>query len=292
MKYLVFLLFIPLSFFSQEKIVDTTEVAGWKKSGKSSFLINQTAFSNWVSGGENSIAGTLSVDYDINYYKNEWSWDTKIIGSFGVNKNSDSNFLKKIDDRIEINSVIAKEFIDKFSFSGFLNFKTQFARGFQYSTNEEGDEIRNEKTRIFSPAYTQLGAGVYWKESNALWVNFAPITARLILVNKKFTNDLDDGEDYFGVPGGQNSRFELGASVSAFYEFELVKNISLEQSINLFSDYLHKANNVDLDYILTFNMKINDYLTTTLIVEALYDNNAVKRIQLREVFGLAFVINI
>ena len=292
MKNLVFLLFIPLSFYSQENIVDTTKVVGWMKSGKSSFLINQTAFSNWISGGENSNAGILSLDYDINYYKNEWSWDTKIIGSFGVNKNSDSKFLIKIDDRIEINSVIAKEFINEFSFSGFLNFKTQFARGFQYSTNEQGDEIRNEKTRFFSPAYTQLGAGIYWKESNTLWVNFAPITARLILVNKKFTNDLVDGEDYFGVPDGQNSRFELGASVSAFYEFELVKNISLEQSINLYSDYLHKANNVDLDYILTLNLKINDYLTTTLIVEALYDNNAIRRIQLREVFGLGFVINI
>ena len=39
-------------------------------------------------------------------------------------------------------------------------------------------------------------------------------------------------------------------------------------------------------------MKINDYLSTTLIVQALYDDNAIKKIQLREVFGLAFVIDI
>ena len=294
MKKTLILIFLTLNLtiFSQEKIADSTKVDGWQKSGKTSFLINQTAFSNWVSGGENSVAGTLSVDYNLNYYRNGWSWDTKMIGSFGVNKNSDSKYFKKIDDRIEINSVMGKKFIEKFSFSSFLNFKTQFAKGFKYSTNEQGNEIRTEKTRIFSPAYIQLGVGVYWKESNSLWVNFAPITGRLILASKKFTNDLDEGEEYFGIPRGQNSRFELGASISAFYKFELVENVTIEQSVNLYSDYLYRADNIDVDYTLSAFMKINDYLSTTLIVQALYDDNAIKKIQLREVFGLAFVIDI
>ena len=278
--------------FTQEISRDSTKIIGWQKSGKTSFLINQTAFSNWVSGGENSIAGTLSVDYNLNYYNNGWSWDTKMIGSFGVNKNSDSKFFKKIDDRIEINSVMGKKFIEQFSFSSFLNFKTQFAKGFKYSTNQDGNEIRIEKTRIFSPAYIQLGVGVYWKESNSLWINFAPVTGRLILANKKFTNDLEEGEEYFGIPRGQNSRFELGASISAFYKFELLENVKLEQSINLYSDYLNKAENIDIDYTISAFMKINDYLSTTLVIQCIYDDNAIKKIQLREVFGLAFVIDI
>ena len=110
--------------------------------------------------------------------------------------------------------------------------------------------------------------------------------------SKKFTNDLDEGEEYFGVPRGQNSRFELGASITAFYEFELVENVTIEQRVNLYSDYLYKADNIDVDYTLSAFMKINDYLSTTLIVQALYDDNAIKKIQLREVFGLAFVIDI
>jgi len=187
---------------------------------------------------------------------------------------------------------MGKKFIEKFSFSSFLNFKTQFAKGFKYSNNEEGGEIRTEKTRIFSPAYTQLGIGIYWKESNSLWVNFAPMTGRLILASKKFTNQLEDGEEYFGVPKGQNSRFELGASISAFYKFEILENINIEQSINLYSDYLYKADNIDIDYTLSAFMKINDYLSTTLIIQCIYDDNAVKKIQLREVFGLAFIVDI
>ena len=40
----------------QETEIDSTKVEGWKKSGLTSLIVNQTAFSNWVSGGENSIA--------------------------------------------------------------------------------------------------------------------------------------------------------------------------------------------------------------------------------------------
>ena len=288
----IIVLFHFYDCYSQEVKKDTVKVEGWQNSGKTTFLINQTAFSNWISGGENSVAATLSVDYNLNYYKNGWSWDTKMVGSFGVNKNSDSKFFKKIDDRIEINSVMGKKFIDQFSFSSFLNFKTQFAKGFKYSTNEEGNETRIEKTRLFSPAYIQIGVGVYWKKNNSLWVNFAPVTGRLIVASKKFTNDLNQGEEYFGIPRGQNSRFELGASISAFYKFDLVENVVLEQRVNLYSDYLYKADNVDLDYTLSAFMKINDYLSTTLVIQCLYDDNAIKKLQLREVFGLAFVIDI
>ena len=91
---IVILIALNLNTFSQEKIADSTKVNGWQKSCKTSFLINQTAFSNWVSGGENSVAGTLSVDYNLNYYKNGWSWDTKMIGSFGVNKKNILVFLE------------------------------------------------------------------------------------------------------------------------------------------------------------------------------------------------------
>jgi len=289
---ILFIFFLSLGLNAQEIEKDSIKVEGWKKSGITSFIVNQTAFSNWISGGENSVAATLTVDYNVNYYKNGWSWDTKMIGSFGINKNSDSKYFKKIDDRIEINSLIGKKFIEKFSFSSFLNFKTQFAKGYKYSNPSDDIEIKEETTRFLSPAYLQLGVGIYWKEDNSLWVNMAPITGRLILANKKFTENLAEGEEYFGVPQGEISRFELGASLSAYYKFEVVENIQLQQRINLYSDYLEKPENIDVDYTISAFMKVNDYLSTNLIIQLLYDDNAIKRIQLREVFGLSINLNL
>ena len=77
--------------FSQDEIEDKK----WKKSGNAVFLVNQSSFSNWTSGGQSSISGTLKVDYNYNYSDNGWAWDTKIFSNFGLNKISGSEFLKK-----------------------------------------------------------------------------------------------------------------------------------------------------------------------------------------------------
>ena len=283
---------ITVSSFAQITIADSLKQDGWNKSGKLTFLINQTAFSNWTSGGENSIAGTLALDYNLNYYSNGWSWDTKMIGAFGINKNSDSKFAKKTDDRIEVNSLIGKKFTKELSYSSFVNFKTQFSRGYKYSTNLLGLEERVETTRFFSPAYLQLGVGIYWKKNNDFWINMAPVTGRLIIANRRFTTNLDDGEEYFGISKGDNFRFELGASLTGFYKFELIENVILEQRLSLYSDYLQNAENIDIDYTISAFMKVNDYLSTSLIIQCMYDDNAIKRVQLREVFGLAVTLDL
>ena len=293
----IFFLFLILNVFSQEKAIDSTNVKNnWNKSGNFTFLGNQSSYSYWTAGGQTSISGTIKIDYDFNFENNGWNWDTKVITAYGLNSIGGSKYLKKTDDRFEINSLLGKKFtnnlIGNWSYSSFINFKTQWTKGYRYRKNSNGEEERSELTRFFSPAYLQIGIGLYWRKSKDLWVNFAPVTGRLILASKKFTNDLNEGEEYFGIPRGQNSRFELGASISAFYNFELVENIMLEQRVNLYSDYLYKADNVDVDYTLSAFMKINDYLSTTLIIQCIYDDNAVKKIQVREVFGLAFVIDI
>jgi hypothetical protein len=103
--HIVLLLFISSSLFSQDENEDNK----WKRSGNAIFLINQSSFSNWTSGGQSSISGTIKVDYNFNYADNGWAWDTKVISDFGLNKISGSEFLKKTDDRIEINSVLGKK---------------------------------------------------------------------------------------------------------------------------------------------------------------------------------------
>jgi len=89
--HLLSLLFISTFLYSQDEIEDNK----WKNSGNATFLLNQSSFSNWTSGGQSSISGTLQVNYNFNYADNGWAWDTKLISNFGVNKISGSEFLKK-----------------------------------------------------------------------------------------------------------------------------------------------------------------------------------------------------
>ena len=268
----------------------------WKNSGNALFLINQSSFSNWTSGGQSSVSGTLKIDYNFNYSDNGWDWDTKVISNFGLNKISGSDFLKKTDDRIEINSVLGKKFnndiIGRWSYSSFFNFQTQFAKGYRFGNDANGNPNRTEKSRFFSPATIQLGVGMYWKKSKDLWVNVAPMTGKLILVNRRFTENLNENQTYFGVKKGGNSRFELGASVRSYYKSEIFENVTMENRLSLYSDYLDRPQNIDFDCTFNFIMKVNQYVSTNLIFQFVYDDNEIKRVQVREVLGVGLNIDL
>ncbi len=268
----------------------------WKNSGNALFLVNQSSFSNWTSGGQSSISGTLKIDYNFNYSDNGWDWDTKVISHFGLNKISGSDFLKKTDDRIEINSVLGKKFnndiIGRWSYSSFFNFQTQFAKGYRFGRDANGNPNRTEKSRFFSPATVQLGVGMYWKKSKDLWVNVAPMTGKLILVNRRFTENLNENQTYFGVKKGGNSRFELGASIRSYYKSEIFENVTMENRLSLYSDYLDRPQNIDFDCTFNFIMKVNQYVSTNLIFQFVYDDNEIRRVQIREVLGVGLNIDL
>ena len=285
-------LFLTNFLFSQSNDIPEK----WKNSGNALFLVNQSSFSNWTSGGQSSISGTLKIDYNFNYSDNGWDWDTKVISNFGLNKISGSDFLKKTDDRIEINSVLVKKFnndiIGRWSYSSFFNFQTQFAKGYRFGNDANGNPNRTEKSRFFSPATIQLGVGMYWKKSKDLWVNVAPMTGKLILVNRRFTENLNENQTYFGVKKGGNSRFELGASVRSYYKSEIFENVTMENRLSLYSDYLDRPQNIDFDCTFNFIMKVNQYVSTNLIFQFVYDDNEIKRVQVREVLGVGLNIDL
>ena len=293
--YFLFFIFSSL-IFSQENIDSLNIDSKWKKSGTILFLANQSSFSNWSSGGQSSVSGTLKFNYNLNYYENGWAWDTKIQTAFGLNKIGGSDFLRKTDDKIEINSVIGKKFnnnfIGKWSYSSFFNFQTQFAKGYNFGKDTNGNINRTEKSRFFSPATSLLGVGLYWKRDQDFWINFAPMTAKLILVNRFFTRDLNEGQTYFGIKKNGNSRFELGASFRSFFKKEIYENIVLQNSLSLYSDYLDNPQNIDFDYTLNIAMQVNKFLSTNIIVQFVYDDNEIKRLQIREVFGLGLNIDL
>jgi len=294
---LFFIIFFNLiNLRAQKEIKKDSLETNWNLSGKFTFLGNQSSYSYWTAGGQTSVSGTIKIDYDFNYDKDGWNWDTKLITAYGLNSIGGSKFLKKTDDKLEINSLLGKKFtnnlIGNWSYSSFINFKTQWTKGYRFRKNSQGEEERTELTRFFSPAYLQVGVGLYWKKNKDFWINMAPFTGRLIIVNRYFTNNLEDNKRYFGVKKGKNSRFELGASIRSFFKFELVENVFVTNRISLYSDYLDNPANIDLDYTINTIMKVNKYLTTNLIIQFIYDHNSVKRLQVREVMGIGISLDI
>lgn len=269
------------------KILTDTTGNGWKKKGNFSFLFNQSNFNNWITGGENNISGNLGINYDFNYKKNDLTWDNKVLASYGLLQSKNSTFEKKTDDRFEFNSVLGKRAFGEWYYSLFLNFRTQFTKGYIYGKDGNGKEIRIPNTDILSPGYLTFGPGMFWKKNDNLKINLAPLTSKLTFVDKNKTTGLEyvDGS-YFGVDANKSMRYELGFYSSVYYKLNLMTNVSAENTLNLYSNYLDNPQNVDIDYSLAVVMKINRYLSTNLAFQTIYDDNAFSGFQTREVLGL------
>ena len=283
MRYLIIILIFSVNIYSQE-LVEKDSL--WTKRGNVTVLLNQTGFSDWVGGGTNNFSATIKFDYEWEYKDKGWDWLTNVESAFGIAKYKNSPFSRKIDDRILIQSIVGKEFTRNLSFSAFFNFTSQIGNGYKYKKDSDNNEIRELTTRIFSPAYFQIGSGFLWKKDEKIWVNYSPIASRLILVSKKFTDDLLENETYFGVSQNKSSRYELGANLTFHSEGKLLENVNYKQDLKLFSNYIEEASNIDLDYLAQIEINVNPLLTTQLIFQLIYDDNAVSRLQVREVFGV------
>lgn len=265
------------------KAQEVQKDSAWTLKGNVTVLGSQSSFSNWQAGGQNNFAVNGVVNYDANYKKGDITWDNKLIAMYGFNQLK-GGFKQKTDDRLEINSVLGKQVAEsnqEWYYSFFMNFKTQFDTGYDPKV------VGYRNSHFMSPAYLQFGPGMLWKKNDNLKVNIAPATARFIFVNKQFTVD----KESFGVAQGETMRFELGASLSAYYKVQLMENFSVENILNLYSNYLDKPQNVDIDYQLNAVLKVNKYISTNLLFQTIYDDNAYKGFQTRHTLGVGLTAN-
>lgn len=304
MKPLVYFLFFLIGWVhAQEDSVieslandtldlDPNQKKKFKFYGITQFTFNQAYFENWVSGGENSMTGLFSIDYNINYKGVEgWIWDNKIILSIGTTYLSGNSFFKKADDRIEINSVLSKKVNTYWNYSAYFNFRTQLLPGYRYF-QKDGEDQKEEISRILSPAIIQLGLGWYYKEDDKAWFNIAPLAARGIFVSKDYTQNLSPGQKYFGVEKDANNIISMGASLSGFIHSNLMENITMENKFNFYVNYLYKIENVDFEWNANIRLKVNDKISSNLIIHLQYDDDLISRLQIRELFGLGLSLEI
>jgi hypothetical protein len=187
---------------------------------------------------------------------------------------------------------LAKKTKSFWYYSFLVNFRTQFTQGYVYSKDANGAEIREENTNFMSPGYLLVGPGMYWKKNDNFKLNFAPLTAKITFVDNFYTSlpGYVDGS-YFGVDANKSMLFQLGFNATAYYKFKIMENVTAENLLNLYSNYLEKPQNIDLNYNLIIVMKINKLLTANFNFQAIYDDDAFAGFQTKQVFGVGLNYN-
>jgi hypothetical protein len=300
-----------------QKIITTIDVpekkssdtlAHWIKKNRIGFDISEIAFINWNAGGTSSVSGLLRGQFSQIYEKSNYNWTNELIVRYGLNK-QDGIELRKTEDALQFNSALGyrKDTLSNWYHTAKLNFSTQFTNGYAYPNKEISI------SKPFAPAYIFLGLGAQYasKDKNKL-LYLSPFTSKTTLVLdqrlanqgafgvRKAVYDLDRNL----ISQGEHLRVELGFLLTSFYKKEVFKNIIMENRLSLYSDYINRFGNIDIDYELTLELVVNQYIKTNIGIHVIYDDDIKAKensngeqvtvgpkTQLKQVLGVGIVYN-
>jgi len=280
---------LSFSVFAQDQVDSDTL---WKISGTTSLNLSQLSLTNWAAGGDNSVSGNALIDLSANYATDQTSWENKLTLGFGLIKQGDDPS-RKSDDQIDFASKLGLKASEKWFYTALLGFNTQFAEGY----DNPGETDRMKISNFLSPGYLSFSLGMDFKPSDAFSLFLSPLSS-------KFTFVLDEdlsAAGSFGLDPGQKSRAELGAYIKMAYKQEILKNVSLDTKIELFSNYLDNPQYVDVNWDLLLTFKVNEFLAASLLTQLIYDydikfgedttgdgeyDTFSEKVQFKELFGL------
>jgi len=265
---------------------------------------SQTSLTNWAAGGQNSIAGNGLVSLFANYKKKKMFWANSLDLGYGMLRQGKDD-VRKTDDKIDLFSKYGREASGNWFFAGLFSFKTQMTPGYNYPN----DSIIISD--LLAPAYALFAVGMDYKPTDNLNLFISPLTGKFTYVNSEILAN----EGAFGVTPaeyddlgtlikkGSKTRAEVGGYVRFSYKKELFENVTVDNKLDLFSNYLNNPQNIDINWEVLISLKVNKFITATISTHLIYDDDIMievdtngdgtpdrkgPRTQFKEVFAIGF----
>lgn len=270
--------------------IKTDTVKAWYLNGTAALSFSQAAFSNWSSGGQNSLGLNSFLNLQANYKKGKHSWGNTFDLGYGFNiqgKMKDAKTTKS-NDKLEITSAygysISKD--NKLLLTVLVNFRTQFSAGYNYPDDS------TVTSNFMSPGYLVAGLGITYAPVKWFSLFMSPSSGRFTFVLDKKLSD----SGAFGVDRGKKMHAEFGPYIRADLNKDLSKSINLSTTVEFFTDYIEHFGNIDVNWSLLLTMKVNKWLAASIATQLIYDDHVkIKtaptgepgpRTQFKELFGI------
>ena len=286
--------FIALAFLGVGTVSAQTETAEgtspWTREGNLGLKLTQVSLTNWAAGGDNSVAFDFQGAYQANYKKGKHLWNNRLELAYGLNRTGEDG-TKKANDKIYLNSNYGYSIAKSWYASAFATFQTQFSPGYDYSISK-GISV----SEFMSPAYLTTGLGFTYEPNKIFTVVLSPASWRGTFV----LNDRLSDEGAYGVDPGKHLLSSFGANLKGEVRYEFMKNMTVYSRLDLYSDYLHKPQNIDVNWEVQINMAINKWFSTTLTTNLVYDDDVKiaqkdgtkgPRVQFKEILGVGLQFN-
>ncbi|HBO27000.1 MULTISPECIES: DUF3078 domain-containing protein [Culturomica] len=263
----------------------------WERKGITAFNLSQASLSSWSAGGESALGLDALLNYSADFKKERHLLNNRLELAYGLNR-TESNGTRKTNDKIYLSSTYGYQMAKNFYLSGLLTFQTQFAKGYNYEVSRD-----SFISKFMAPAYLMIGAGVTWTPKPYFTATFSPASWRGTFVAN---NRLSDA-GAFGVKKGKHLLSEFGANLKAEVQYEFLKNMTIYSRVDLYCNYLDQPQNIDVRWDVLLNMKINNWFSTNLTTNLIYDNDvkitqkngsAGPRVQFKEILGVGLQFNL
>lgn len=273
-----------------QKDPNDTIPAIWKTGGIFSLNLAQGSTSNWAAGGEKfSLALNSLLNVYAFYKKDKHSWDNTLTWNLGYLKTT-SQGTRKNDDRVEYLSKYGYALSPKLNLSGLFDIRTQFFKGYNYPDAT----TKTYTSNLFAPAYIILSPGFDYHPVKNLSIFLSPATARWTIVKDTILSTL------YGVAPNKKSDFQFGAYVSVNYLANLGKVVTYTGKLDLFSNYKHNPQNVDVYMTNLLAAKISNVLAVTYSLTLIYDDDVrqfgpnmnAAGLQVQSLFGAGLLVKL
>lgn len=249
----------------------------WEQINELDAQLSEVAFVNWNAGGDNAVSANVKLLFARNYKFRFFQWNNDLEMRFGWNAQEGRKW-RKTDDAIRFSSTVGyrRDTITSWYYSVKAKFNTQFADGYKYPDRS------TPISRFMAPGYLFFGAGTsFIPEGKKFNLYISPVTFKGTFV---LDEDLAN-KGAFGVQKaildangnvvkpGEKLFAELGFLITNKWEFPLLENVTVIQDLTLYTDYLQNFGNIDVDWTLNFNFKVNKFLSASLLTQIIYDDN-------------------
>lgn len=285
--FVLLTLFFSLPTFAQTTTILTSNpkdtlvkkpVSAWKRTNVVGFDLNEIAFINWSPGGVSSISAIGRGKFTRIKRTSNTKFSNELLVKYGLNKQEKTE-LRKTDDELKFTSTYGykADSVSNWYHSAKFNFNTQLTNGYAYPNKDLA------VSKALAPAYTFFGVGAeYSVPEDKINVYLSPLTMKNTWVlSQRLANQgafgvqkaVRDSVTGDVIKKGRQSRTEVGMLVTANVKKEVYDNITVENRLSLYTDYINNFGNVDVDWLITVDFLVNEYVKANIGLHMVYDDD-------------------
>ncbi|HAH51496.1 MAG TPA: hypothetical protein DCL80_09625 [Balneola sp.] len=284
------LLLTAITFFTANSLQAQTIVVpdtlnGWTQTWVANLNGSQATYSNWSEGGVNTVSGTASTVYTKMYRKEQHTFGFRTNLRYGQSKVAGDT--RKSDDLISIRLRTTYDLQEdsKIAAYGAIQFRTQFADGYDYEAKMNpagGDSLISG---FFSPAYLTEGAGLEYNANPSLQIEAG------LALKQTFISDGDLSPNY-GLSQGDTFRSEGGLTTGISFQTTVAENIQYSSNLETFTSFTDPVSETDVFWANELVGQINSIISASFQFEMRYDDDFSSEVQIKQVLSAGISVNL